>query len=262
MTFLFLLSISVRNFLIYNTSISFIKEKTMEKLQQLLKQTAKKRFLDIGTGVGNYIHLLTQLYDDYEEIIGIDTEQRLIDRAKQMMQNERVSFEVMDAYHMSYPKESFDVAILSNSLHHLDDIPNMLQVMKDAIKPDGFIIISEMLSDGLDEKQIAHKMLHHFAAKLDRLHKVTHHDTFTKEEIVKHLQHHNLSIEDAWEMEVERIKENTEEQVNQMLQMVEHVASRIPEGDQELLEEKQEIIDYIKQYGYDGCTTFVVILRK
>lgn len=237
----------------------------MEKLKEFLKTTNKKTFLDIGTGSGNFIYLIKSIYDQFDSIVGIDTFERAIEAAKKgFEEDKRISFQVMDAYNMKYPDNSFDVVVLSNSLHHLKDITLMLKEMKRVLKNDGYILINEMLANNLDSMQESHKMLHHFTAEIDRLNGEIHNETFTKEEIIEYLTTDtNLKVVESWDMNVARRNENTKEEFEYIFNILERITSRFPENKRDELNLKKENIKkYIKQNGYDGCTSLITILKK
>lgn len=236
----------------------------MERLKQHLEDTNKKTFLDIGTGAGNFIQLLKNIYTEYDKMVGIDLFEKGIEMANNQNDDDKISFEVMDAYHMTYPERTFDVISLSNSLHHLKDIPSMLLEMKRVLKDDGFIIINEMISNNLDAMQESHKMMHHFAAEVDRITGEIHNDTFTDDEIKTHLMNGtNLIIEDSWFLNVPRRTETSQEELDHILMILERVSSRIPDDMLPVMDPKKEMIkNYIKEFGYDGCPSLVTILKK
>jgi ubiquinone/menaquinone biosynthesis C-methylase UbiE len=236
----------------------------MEQLKEYLIKENKKSLLDIGTGQGNYIGLINHLYDGFKSIIGIDVMERLIQFAKEHNKDERVTFELMDAYNMTFEDESFDVVAFSNSLHHIKDVDGLLKSISRVVKKDGFVIISEMINNDLDEMQKAHLLTHHFAAKIDRLNGDIHDDTFSDKEIINKLENSPyFTVEDSWKMEVERRTENSQEELDYLQNIIDRLLSRAPEEHkEELVEEGKAIKEYIKKYGYDGCTTFVCILRK
>lgn len=236
----------------------------MNTLQQFLQETTKQTFLDIGTGYGNFIHQLTNLYSDYESFIGIDTNSRLIEMAEQNKPNDKVSFDEMDAYHMTYPDQSFDVICLSNSLHHLSDINGMFQAMKRVLKPDGYIIIQEMIRDQLSDMQESHKLLHHFAARIDRLNGDSHYETFTQQEILDILQsQEGLTMYQQWMLDVPTHSDNTTEELNYLYGILDRIITRVPEDKQdEFMNEKDKIKSYIEEHGYDGCPSLIAILRQ
>jgi ubiquinone/menaquinone biosynthesis C-methylase UbiE len=236
----------------------------MEKLKQYLIEQNKKSFLDIGTGNGGFISFIKSIYDGFETFEGIDVVKQAIEFANKNNDDERIQFKVMDGYEMEYPDNSFDVICLSNSLHHLKDITKMLIEMRRVMKDDGFILINEMISNDLDEMQISHLKLHHFSAKIDRYLGDTHYDTFTSQEIIEKLTNETrLRVEFSRFLEVPRRSENTNEEREYIANIMERVFARTPkEYIDELISEKDEILEYISKNGYDGATSLVVVLRK
>ncbi len=236
----------------------------MENLKKILDTEKKKTFLDIGTGAGNFIQIIKSMYSEYDHIIGIDTFERAIDAANKNNDDEKITFEVMDAYEMSYPDEAFDVVTLSNSLHHLKDIPSLFQEMGRVLKKDGFIIINEMMADNLDKMQESHKLVHHYSAKIDREHGDIHNDTFTEKEIITLLEDNTkLKVDKSWHIEVPRRTENSQEELDYIYNILDRISSRAPKDKVQMYEsEKEEIKTYIKHNGYDGCTSLLAILKK
>lgn len=234
----------------------------MEKLAQFLNESHPKRLLDIGTGGGNFIRRIMDLYDFYEEVIGIDTSERAIQSAnKQFEDIENIHFMLMDGNKTTFPDEEFDLVTLSNSLHHLDDMKQTLTEMERVLKKDGYLLFSEMISNDLTKQQKSHLLLHHFAAKLDRLKGQTHNDTFTEKEIEELLTtHSNLIIEKSWVLYYERTENNSDEEINWLLDTVDRLIKGI--DDQEIMNEAQDIKEYIKKNGFDSCPAKIVVMKK
>lgn len=236
----------------------------MEKLKEVLQQENKKSFLDIGTGNGNFIHFIKSVYDGFDSFVGIDLFERAIEMANKQNEDERIEFLVMDALDMSFEDNTFDCVCLSNSLHHLSDIPGIFNEMKRVLKDDGIIIVSEMVSNDLDNMQLSHLKLHHFSAKIDRLIGDTHYDTFTETEILDKLKNNaELSLKKEWNLDVPRRSENTKEELDYIVNIMDRVMTRAPEEHlSELKLEAEDIKKYILENGYDGATTKVVVLGK
>jgi ubiquinone/menaquinone biosynthesis C-methylase UbiE len=156
----------------------------MKKLQIELANFPQSTILDIGTGYGSFIEILTKNFNDYREIIGIDTSQTAIDAAKNHFKDyERIKFIKSDAFTMHFENETFDIITLSNSLHHLHNLPTLFDQMRRVLKKDGIVIVNEMLSDPLTLPQISHRLIHHFAAEIDREKGIIHDETFTESDI-------------------------------------------------------------------------------
>ncbi len=238
----------------------------MERLAAFFVENKPKRILDVGTGAGNFIALIKQLYTDYEEIIGIDTmEYAITSASKNFQEDEKVHFEQMDALQMSFPDNSFDVVCLSNSLHHLYKLKLTLHEMIRVTKPGGYVVIGEMISNDLDERQHAHLLMHHFAAKIDRYLGDTHNDTYTDEEIITLLSENgNIPIEGSWSLEYERRQENSDEEIEWLKGTLDRVINRVtdPIKRKEFSDEADTIKSYIDQHGFDTATTVIVVMKK
>lgn len=235
----------------------------MERFAKFLKDNEFKKILDVGTGTGNFVDLLNKLYTDYEEIIGIDTHELSISKAKEHFKDERMKFEIMDALAMSFEDDTFDLVCLSNSLHHLEDPKAIFTAMERVLKPGGKLIISEMVSDNLDKRQMSHLLVHHFAAKIDRLRGETHKETMSHEEILDSIRENStLSIDEQWDLNYERRGENTEEEIKWFINTMDRLVERVPENEEKkvFLKEADSVKEYIKKFGFDSATTVLVVL--
>jgi len=171
----------------------------MRKLQAFFHRVKPKRILDVATGNGSFIHMITRMYDGYETILGIDTSEKGITTAKNTFEDKRIVFEEMDVFDMV--GEEFDVIMLSNSLHHFDDLDRLIKQMESLLTPNGYIVINEMMSDQLSKAQKSHMKLHHFAAEIDRHLGRTHDETMSAKEILGNLQAvSSKRIFDAWDI--------------------------------------------------------------
>ena len=77
----------------------------------------------------------------------------------------------------------FDTVAISNSLHHLGDIDKTISEMLRVLKPNGKIIINELICDNQNEKQLTHVYLHHLHADIETILGITHNKTLSKQEI-------------------------------------------------------------------------------
>jgi len=238
----------------------------VERLANFFNEHPKSRILDVGTGSGNFIELIRQLYADYEEIIGIDTLEYAVTTAKKhFSSDEKIRFFVMDAIHMNFEDETFDVVCLSNSLHHLHDINSIFNEMRRVLKPGGYILVSEMVSNDLNERQLSHLKLHHFAAEIDRYLGDVHNDTYSNQTVIDLLvQHSECTITDSWPMEFERKEDTSDEETEWLLKTVDRVVNRVidPIKNAEFTAKGQEIKEYIKTVGFDSATTLIVVMKK
>jgi ubiquinone/menaquinone biosynthesis C-methylase UbiE len=129
--------------------------------ERVLGNIAGGRVLDVATQEGHFVQILMENLKDYTEIVGIDTNDWAIQKAKGTVDQENVRFLVMNAEQMKFEDESFDTVCVSASLHHLSNIQRVLEEMKRVLKTGGHFIVAEMHRDGLTEAELTSIYLHH-----------------------------------------------------------------------------------------------------
>lgn len=238
----------------------------MKKLSSYIQKFEQPRILDIATGAGNFISLLTTLTNEVDEIIGIDKEKSAIDLARKNFNDDRIHFQQMHAHHLEFAPHSFDIVTFSNSLHHVNDIEGLFEQVNRVLKDDGLFIIAEMVSDKLSDTQKSHRQLHHFAAKIDRLCGIIHNQTLTRKEIkdkVSNISH--FTVLDDWILRFNRKKSNSDEEIDWLLKTIDKLLEKIPHNNTEidsLIKEGNRIKSYIKTNGFDSCPTKVMVLKR
>ena len=172
--------------------------KSLEKLAEHMKTISGGRILDLATGRGEFIQFLQQALKDYESINGIDNSEKSIEFAQKSNKDDKVTYQVGDAYNLSFEDESFDIVTLSNSLHHFEEPEKILDEMKRILKPSGLIIVSEMHCDeDQEETQKTHVLMHHWWGEIDTRLGIVHNKTYTRGELidlVEKLQCNDLTI--------------------------------------------------------------------
>jgi hypothetical protein len=135
----------------------------------------------------------------------------------------------------------------------------MFKVLKDG----GIIIINEMIADNLNPSQISHRLLHHFAAKVDREIGRVHDETFTKAELVSRVKKIvEERIVDTWNLDFEdnEIDYNNSAYENLIDRLVQMVNNK--ESFTEFKTEAETIKEYIKIHGFQSATQVVMIIKK
>jgi len=143
------------------------------------------RVLDVATGNGNFIHYLIENLGSFEEVIGLDTSEKHVIAFEQAFTGKPVRFIKMNAEKIEFPDASFDTVSISNSLHHMASLEQVLSEMRRVLKPGGYFIASEMFSDNQAETQMTHVLLHHWWAAIDRAQGISHNETFTRQQLLK-----------------------------------------------------------------------------
>lgn len=163
----------------------------MIELNKYFAQKRVNKILDIGTGSGNFILVLKEVFPD-AEMIGVDPNLNSLKDASQRFSD--VQFNEMSAENLDFEDKSFDVVSMSMALHHIPDVEKSLLEMQRVLKPGGWIIINELFSDNLSEAQKVHKMYHHFKSRIDQILGTSHNQTFKKEEILNIIRNSGIIV--------------------------------------------------------------------
>lgn len=238
----------------------------MKKLEAFFQAHHQSKILDVGTGSGQFIQVIQSMIPEHGEIIGIDLSEKALDAArKQFSEDSNIHFEKMDATAMSFADNTFDVVCLSNSLHHLPDITKAMDEMKRVVKQDGVLFFVEMRCDHLNPQQESHRLIHHFAGKIDRACGIWHRDTYSKTEIIDLISGTgSLKILDAWDLLEEQREAVTPEDCERLLQSLDRQVDRISDPSQKniLTEEAEQIKQYVRKNLFDSATELLIIAQK
>lgn len=157
----------------------------MEKLASFFDGKPVHRVLDIGTGSGDFIQLISNVFSPEVQITGVDPSPDALAEARKGNYQSKVNFLQMEGENLLFENETFDVVCLSNAMHHLANPGKTFSEMKRVVKPGGWLLIAEIVSDGLNEAQENQKMLHHFKSYVDRKSGITHRETWTEAEVLE-----------------------------------------------------------------------------
>ncbi len=233
----------------------------MEPLITYFIDIKAEKILDIGTGEGGFLPVLMQTFPG-AMIIGIDPDTESLETARQNFPG--INFQKMGAEKLHFYDNTFDVVSISMALHHLPKIKKSLKEIKRVVKPGGFVIINEPISDNLNPAQEVHKMYHHFRSRIDRLMGTFHRKTFTSKAILQMLKTAELPVQFFFEKRVNinlaYFAGELDLRVEKMKQMLEKIKGR-PEY--ELLQPQIEEfrIKSIKK-GFQPATNLVLVIRK
>jgi SAM-dependent methyltransferase len=131
---------------LYWNNVALVKEFTTPFQMDIFKKyvNINARILDIGCGYGR---TLKELYDNgYENCIGTDFSEKMIERGKNLYPN--LSFEIMEKGKTKYCENTFDAIILLAVLTCIitdDEQIELLNEIKRILKPDGIIYINDFL---------------------------------------------------------------------------------------------------------------------
>jgi ubiquinone/menaquinone biosynthesis C-methylase UbiE len=157
----------------------------MKQLKTFFAGKPIQKVLDIGTGSGDFIKLISPVFPENAHITGIDPNNEALEEARRGNTSANVEFIWMEGETLNFSNQTFDVVCLSNAMHHLADPEKTFAEMKRVVKANGWLVIAEIVSDGLNEAQENQKMLHHFKSYVDRKSGITHRETWAEAEVLE-----------------------------------------------------------------------------
>ena len=230
----------------------------MNTSKDILGQIPANRVLDVATGGGNFIHFLLEGLQDYTEIIGVDNNERAAAAFNEAFkENPKIKFQMMDAHKLDFEDSSFDLVCISNSLHHLDPVP-VLHEMKRVLRPNGFLLVSEMYRDGQAETQMTHVHLHHWWAAVDMLNGIQHRETYTRQGLLDLVSELNLKDLKTFDLSDLSDDPKNPDIIAELEPVFERYIQRA-EGHPELQKRGEELKERVKEIGFHGATTLVLM---
>ncbi|MCC5466177.1 class I SAM-dependent methyltransferase [Pelosinus baikalensis] len=76
-------------------------------------------------------------------VIGIDISEKMIARARQLYQHDKIEYVRLPIEDINFPKEKFDLVLSSLAFHYVADLKNVLERSYHCLKNNGFLIFSQ-----------------------------------------------------------------------------------------------------------------------
>jgi SAM-dependent methyltransferase len=230
--------------------------------QEILANIPTGRVLDVATGGGGFIHFLLEGLQGYAEIIGVDNNERAQAAFEAAFKDQpNIRFQTMDATHLDFDSDSFDLVCISNSLHHFDNPQAVLRQMERILRPGGYLLVSEMYCDGQTETQMTHVHLHHWWAAVDTVNGVTHHQTYRREELIGLVS--ALGLKDMALYDLSDLSEDPKSpEISAELNPVFERYIQRAEGHPDLQSRGTELRRRVAEIGFHSASTLVMVGRN
>jgi SAM-dependent methyltransferase len=152
--------------------------------EELLVKIHGGSVLDIGCGSGQFIGMLMQSLGSFDSITGVDVDEEVLQEARSTFSADTFNFIKASSQSLPFEDASFDFVSISKALHHVEDDRRTLAEMKRVLRPGGYLLISEMIRDGLSETQESHLLYHHLRSEIDQLLGISHHKTYMRSDLL------------------------------------------------------------------------------
>src|SRR2546430_11393062 len=105
--------------------------------------------LDVGCGTGYLLRELAEKFPAAQVLRGIDAAPRMVEVARAMASDMRLSFNVGFAEHLPYESTSFDLVLSTTSFDHWHDQERGLAECARVLEPEGHLVLADLFSRGL-----------------------------------------------------------------------------------------------------------------
>jgi ubiquinone/menaquinone biosynthesis C-methylase UbiE len=235
----------------------------MDPIESRIADLNGGRILDVATGHGDFLKILTESFADYDEAVGIDTaEDRLASARKKGL--ERTSFLEMSAEQIDYPDNHFDTVAIRHSLHHLENPEQVLHECVRVLKPGGLFIVGEVYQSPETEQPNSQRHLHHWWAAVDRTQGKSHNETFTTAEIRAFVERLKLRIEEVFEYDDTCDEAESAEALEQMLAHTRNLLKELKaaDGPEDLIAQGEHLVELFEREGLTDDPAIYVLSRK
>lgn len=165
-----------------------------------LKKQDAGTVLDIACGGGAFTKRLVENLKSYTSIIGIDIKAEFRDGFLETVDGHDVSFIASSIHdYLKTTDNRFDTISISNALHHLEDVGEVLKNVRNILNDGGTIIVNEMHRDNLTPAQQTQHDQHKFLANLHRKVGEYHLETWSRSDIFELVTNAKLSVQHEYE---------------------------------------------------------------
>ncbi len=115
-------------------------------LNELLRLEAGASVLDLGCGTGDDARELRRIVGPAGRVVGVDVSETMIETARERSDREAVpvEFDVVDAFALHYPDDTFDACRAERVLMHVDGDPaDAIAELVRVTRPGGRVAISD-----------------------------------------------------------------------------------------------------------------------
>ena len=128
------------------------------QFRDLFPDMSGMRVLDLGCGYGWHCKYAAE--QGAASVLGIDLSEKMIDRARDINGDERITYRICGLEEYEYPEEEYDCVVSNLALHYIEDLDTVYQKICRTLKPGGIFLLNiehPVFTAGVDEDWIYNK---------------------------------------------------------------------------------------------------------
>ncbi|MCM1989986.1 class I SAM-dependent methyltransferase [Oceanirhabdus seepicola] len=239
----------------------------MTELKNRIKNINGGKVLDIATGQGVFLKTLLQNINSYEVAFGCDISKEDLEIAKNNLEDENVHLILGKEDALFFLDGEFDLVTISNGLHHFKNVDSIISEAIRVLKPNGLLLINEMLSNDLSEPQLTHKKFHDFSMRVGKLFGESGNSTAYTDKEVKRLfeiDRNSLKLIEQCIHEEDKTNFINEEEIERVSKVIDervHSISTLSEYDK-LKRDGEQIKARLREFGIHRSKHIFLLYKK
>ena len=231
---------------------------------ELLQGINGGKVLDVGCGSGQFMEILTQSLKSFESVTGIDVDETILREARMNLTGDAFRFITASSQSLPFEEGSFDFVSISKTLHHVENDRQTIAEMMRVLKPGGFVLINEMIRDGLSESQQSHMHYHHLRAEIDNLIGISHGTTYYRSNLLELI--HSVGLKDL-SLTEHQPQEPAPKNPSNIAEYIEKMTGWLEEiADHPLYEDYEKrmavLQEHFQKYGISWPTQIIALGKK
>jgi SAM-dependent methyltransferase len=140
--------------------------------------------LDVAVGRGEFLKFALGSFRSWRSAAGIDIDSESLLVANNEFSNSPVILILGSALSMPFTNRYFDTVTMSNTLHHIEELPRLFNETARVCKSHGLLVVNEMLNEDYSETQETYMLYHKFIATADNQQGHYHREPFALKELL------------------------------------------------------------------------------
>ncbi|MGG4147430.1 methyltransferase domain-containing protein [Paenibacillus algorifonticola] len=108
--------------------------------RQMLPELAGTKVLDLGCGFGWHCRYVRE--QNARSVVGIDLSGNMLERAKEMTDDEQIEYRQLAIEDIDFPSEEFDIVISSLALHYVEQLGGLFKKIHHCLTSGGAFVFS------------------------------------------------------------------------------------------------------------------------
>lgn len=110
------------------------------QLRPLFPSLQDADVLDLGCGYGWHCRYAAE--QGARSVLGLDLSQRMLDKARELTSNARITYRLCDLTAYAYPSEAYDLVVSNLALHYVADLAALFRKIHTTLRPGGTFLFN------------------------------------------------------------------------------------------------------------------------